>query len=220
MRTGKVGVKVCGVTTVEDALICGGAGVDWIGLNFSATSVRQVPLDRARDITRAVRAKHAGMRFIGLFVNQPAEEIETIVNTLMLDGVQLHGRETPSEVAAIRAPWVIKALPVAPGFNPESVRAYPCDAILLDAWSPTAAGGTGASFPWEIAAAVRPLVRCLLLAGGLHDGNVARAIAAARPDLVDVCSGVESAPGRKDGEKVRRFVEETRAALQPEGVAS
>ncbi|HEY5037038.1 MAG TPA: phosphoribosylanthranilate isomerase, partial [Chthoniobacterales bacterium] len=108
--------------------------------------------------------------------------------------------------------FVIKAFRVGPSFSAAEIAAYPCDAVLLDSWSARSPGGTGETFPWSMAEALRPKVRRLVLAGGLTTANVAEAIRVVRPDAVDVCSGAESAPGFKDAAAVRSFVTAVRAA--------
>ncbi len=206
-----VAVKVCGVTGVSDALDCAAAGVDIIGLNFSPLSVRCISPESALRIMTAVRADFPRMKFIGIFVNQELELVRKVAVTLGLDAVQLHGEESPEYVREIGLPFVIKALRVGSGRTKVDAASYPSQAILLDTWSGTAPGGTGETFPWSLAAAVRPQVKRLILAGGLTSENIADAIRAVRPDAVDVCSGAEGSPGQKDREKVRLFVENVRA---------
>lgn len=194
LRGDRTRIKICGVTNVDDAQLCAAAGVDFIGLNFSPESARCISVENAREIISTVRA-----RFIGVFVNQPIE----FVNSLPLAGVQLHGEEPPDFVRDVQAPFVIKALRAGPGF---AFTKYDCDAILLDAWSDNGRGGTGETFDWSIASRVKSQARRLILAGGLTTANVRSAIESVRPFAVDVCSGVEDAPGRKNPEKLREFV--------------
>lgn len=207
----EVAVKVCGVTSVADALDCAGAGADIIGLNFSPLSVRCISLAAAANIVAPVRARFSRIRFVGIFVNQELEVVRKIALDLRLDAVQLHGEETPDYVRKIDLPFVIKALRVGSGRTKVDAASYPSHAILLDTWSGTSPGGTGETFPWSLAAAVRSTVKRLILAGGLTSENIADAIRAVRPDAVDVCSGAEAAPGQKDPGKVRRFVGNVRA---------
>ncbi len=203
---GEVQIKVCGVTTAEDAERCAAEGVDMIGLNFAPESRRCLSVEAARAIVDAVRLRFPAVRFVGVFVNQDPNFINETARELGLAAVQLHGDETPDDVREINAPSVIKALRVGPDFALETAAAYECDAILLDAHSPHARGGTGERFDWKIAFAVKARVKRLILAGGLSPENVHEAIQTVGPDAVDVCSGIEESAGRKDTEKLRRFV--------------
>lgn len=207
----RVAVKVCGVTNTSDALLCAGLGVEMLGLNFSPQSARCISLAQGAEIITAVRPQFGGIHFIGVFVDQEIQFVRKIATALNLEAVQLHGEETPQYVEQLKAPFVIKALRVGPGRAVTSASDYKCNVILLDSWSTTSPGGTGETFPWTIAVALRPHVRRLVLAGGLTSENVGRAIQMVQPWAVDVCSGVEDGPGRKDGAKVRRFVEAVRS---------
>jgi phosphoribosylanthranilate isomerase len=200
-------VKICGITNVDDAMTCAAAGAEMLGLNFSPHSLRCLSPAQAAEITTAVRAEFPGVKFVGVFVNQESEFVQTVAKDLAFDAVQLHGDEDQDYVRNLGTLFVIKALRVNPQFTPIRVTEYDCDAILLDTWSPDLAGGTGQSFPWSMAAAARPLVRRFFLAGGLTSENIANALKVVRPFAVDVCSGVEDAPGRKNHVKVRRFIE-------------
>ncbi|MDQ3200324.1 MAG: phosphoribosylanthranilate isomerase [Verrucomicrobiota bacterium] len=207
-----IAIKVCGVTNSADALFCAERGVEMIGLNFASDSPRRIRPSVAGEIIASVRRTFPRQKFIGIFVNQELFSVRKLITELALDGVQLHGDESAQFARKLDDSFVIKALRVGNGDS--SVRAgdYACDAILLDSWSANARGGTGETFPWEIAAALRPEVKRLILAGGLTSENVVAAIAAVRPFAVDTCSGVELAPGRKDHEKVARFVAAVRGA--------
>ncbi len=208
-----VAVKVCGITNLEDAMACALANVEMIGLNLAPQSARCISRAKATEIIAAVRAKFAQTRFVAVFVNQERESVRSLAQDLGFDAVQLHGDESPDYVRSLRMPFVVKALRVGPQFEAAGTAAYAdCDAILLDNWSPGASGGTGQSFPWPVAVAVRPLVRRLILAGGLTPGNIAEAVKLVRPFAVDVCSGVEDAPGRKNHTKILRFLEAVRKA--------
>lgn len=208
----KVAVKVCGVTNSDDALACAAAGVEMLGLNFSTESSRCISPATATEIIAAVRPQSPRIKFVGVFVNQDLDLVRAIAKDLALDAIQLHGAESPEYVRDLRALFVIKALRVGPGYSASPASDYRCDAILLDNWSPNAPGGTGETFPWPVAAALRPSVKRLMLAGGLTCENVAAAVRLVRPFAVDVCSGVEAAPGRKNHAMLGRFVEAVRAA--------
>jgi phosphoribosylanthranilate isomerase len=207
----RVAVKVCGVTNLDDALSCAATGVDMLGLNFSPQSRRCISLAVAREIVSAVRGQYSGIEFVGIFVDQDSEFVRATAAELALDAVQLHGDESPHYARDLNASFVIKALRIGGGYSAARATDCRCDAILLDTWSASEPGGTGETFPWSIAAALRSRVNRLILAGGLTCENVAEAIRLVRPFAVDVCSGVEDAAGRKDPAKVRRFVEGVRA---------
>ena len=208
----QVAVKVCGVTVVEDALACAAAGVQMVGLNFSRASVRCISLTKGIEITAHVRKQFPQTRFVGVFLDQDLELVQKHARDLSLDAVQLHGDETQEYVRALDAPFVIKALRIGDDAPPVTFAEYDCEAFLLDTWTAKLPGGTGRTFPWSVAAALRPRVQRLILAGGLTSRNVADAIREVRPFAVDVCSGVETTPGRKDEAKVRHFVAAVRRA--------
>jgi phosphoribosylanthranilate isomerase len=202
-------VKVCGITNLEDALAALEAGAELLGFNFYARSPRYVSPGAAR---RVVERLPEGVECVGVFVNEPAPEaVERAVRESGVGAVQLHGDETPEFCRALRNLTTIKALRVGPGFTAEAAAAYPTDAVLLDAYVAGEWGGTGHTFDWSLARRTREAVPKLFLAGGLRPGNVAGAVAAVRPFAVDVCSGVETSPGRKSLPLMRRFVEEVRA---------
>jgi len=203
-------VKICGITTPEDGLLAARAGADAIGLVFWPRSPRHVEAAAARAITRALPPF---VTRVGVFVDTTAEEVNAAVAAGRLDVLQLHGNE-PVEGLDAWPRRVVKALRVGPGFDAETALRFEGRAagLLLDTQAGSAPGGTGRTFDWTVAQALRPRVSYLVLAGGLDPGNVGRAIATVRPDAVDVSSGVESAPGRKDAEKIRAFMEAVRRA--------
>ena len=205
-------VKVCGLTTGENACSVVELGVDAIGINFWPKSKRYIEPIAAAEWLGELAGRVCR---IGLFVNAGIDEIEAAVDFCVLDAIQLHGEETPDfcdEISAFGLP-VIKAIGVkgdAPVVNPNT---FPTKQILLDAYAPDEFGGTGRSFRWDI---VRNVIeedaeRFLILAGGLTPDNVAEAIAKAKPHAVDVASGVESSPGVKDLELTKRFLEAVRS---------
>ncbi|MEY4511415.1 MAG: hypothetical protein RLZZ450_3537 [Pseudomonadota bacterium] len=203
-----VRVKVCGVTSVDDASMCVEAGVDAIGLNFWPRSVRRAELAVAREIVAAHKGR---VVFVGVFVDATEAEIARTIEQVGLDCVQLHGDEPPELVQRF-LPHAYKALRVR-GESPLAlVRSYPGEYILLDAYVPGVPGGTGAVFDWTLAREVA-LERKLTLAGGLTADNVAAAVRTVRPYCVDTASGVESGPGVKSRELVARFVSEARGAF-------
>ncbi|MBV8951790.1 MAG: phosphoribosylanthranilate isomerase [Actinobacteria bacterium] len=196
-------VKVCGITHEDDALLAVALGADALGFVF-APSRRQVRPDQAAEIVR--RLPH-GVVTVGVFSDERPERIVEIVNRLGLTGAQLHGREPLSEVR-----WVRKRVSfVIQGFaagDPAVTAAAngPADVVLIDSPHP----GSGRVFDWSLAEGAPGGAR-LLLAGGLNPENVGEAIRRVRPWGVDVSSGVEAAPGRKDPRKLRRFLEEAKA---------
>jgi phosphoribosylanthranilate isomerase len=197
-------VKVCGITNLEDALAALEAGADLLGFNFYTRSPRYVPPAEAR---RVVERLPAGVECVGVFVNEAAPEaVERTAREAGVGAVQLHGDESAEFCRALRGFETIKALRVGPGFKAESAAAYPTDAVLLDAYVAGEWGGTGHTFDWTLARRTREAVPRLFLAGGLKPENVAEAVAAVRPYAVDVCSGVETSPGRKSLPLMRRFV--------------
>ena len=203
-----VRVKICGVTTVGDALLCAEAGADAIGLNFWNRSKRAVDLARAAEIARALPTH---VMKVGVFVDTPRDEIIRTIEGASLDAIQLHGDETPEDCCGF-AVKVIKAIRVPRAGESAAAIAdrYPVDYILLDADAGAGYGGSGRTFDWGLAAGVAP--GRLFLAGGLRPGNVATAVHAAAPYAVDTASGVEIAPGRKDPERVREFIDNAKHA--------
>ncbi len=202
-------VKICGITNAEDARTAVDAGADAVGFVFWAKSPRAVDSATARAI--AATLPPFVLR-VGVFVDAAPEEIKRVADEVGLDMVQMHGRESPEAVA--QAPRrAVKAIRVGPGFQPQDALRYDgaAAALLLDTRLDGALpGGTGRTFDWSLVRPVREGTSFLVLAGGLTPDNVAEAIATVRPDAVDVSSGVESAPGRKDAAKVRAFVDAVR----------
>lgn len=206
-------IKVCGIRSILDAELCIDAGVDTLGLNFWPGTPRYVPLGEARPIRRAIGSSAV---VVGLFVDATLEEIRRMRDELELDWVQLHGDESPELLEAL-LPAAYKAIrvPRDQGVDVASVMAscaqFGGDRILVDAAVAGMKGGTGQTFDWNLVAEVAR-ERKLILAGGLTNENVEEAIARVRPWQVDTASGVEQAPGVKDAQKVRAFVEAVRRA--------
>jgi phosphoribosylanthranilate isomerase len=194
-------VKVCGVTSVQDAELCVAAGVDAIGLNFAPGSPRCLTLEAAAPIARAIPAQ---VLCVGVFVDADLAQLLHYKRVLSLGCLQLHGAETP-ELLAQLLPHAYKALRVRGAEVQAEAARFAGEHLLLDAYVPGAHGGTGARFDWNLARDLAR-VRNVTLAGGLTPENVAEAIAVVQPFCVDVASGVESSPGRKDPERVRAFV--------------
>jgi phosphoribosylanthranilate isomerase len=210
----RAAIKICGVTRVVDAERAAAAGVELVGLNLWPRSKRYVTVDQAGVLAAAVRASGPA-RVVGVFVDASAAEIADAVARAQLDVVQLHGAETPAELATIaavaaRPAW--KAIAVAASDDVADLAAWPAEAILLDTPTP-GRGGSGTAFDWSLAraAVVCDRARRIVLAGGLTADNVARAIAEVGPWAVDVASGVEASPGVKDAGKLAAFVAAVRA---------
>lgn len=202
-------VKICGITNLEDALDCVEAGAGALGFNFYAGSPRYVAPGDAR---RIIERLPESVLSVGVFVNEESpERVAELAEVAGVSAVQLHGDETPDYCRALRGYFVIKALRVGREFTPESAACYGTHAVLLDAFSRDAYGGTGETFDWAAARLTRTLVPKLFLAGGLRSENVADAVRAARPFAVDACSLLERAPGLKDRELVRSFVAAARS---------
>jgi phosphoribosylanthranilate isomerase len=208
-------VKICGLTCVEDAQICAEMGADWIGLNFHPASPRYVEHGVALDIIAALPDTVA---VVGVFVDRPPAAVAEVAERLGIGIVQLHGREPPEDLLQLEPFRVIRAFrlghPTAwAGVCDYLARAdalgHPPYGILVDAYVAGQAGGTGVSIKDEILDCRPPLPR-LILAGGLTPHNVADRVARARPWMVDVASGVESSPGRKDVDSVAAFIRAAR----------
>ena len=198
-----VKVKVCGVTNPEDAQSAAEYGADAIGLVF-AESPRRVGVEEARKITAVLPE---GVFKVGVFVNERPEGMLRIAAEIGLNYAQLHGDETPEAVSAVRGGGlrVIKALRVRDAGSLEAMGRYEADLFLLDAYSGRARGGTGERFDWEVAKSLKGRDN-ILVSGGLTPENVREAIRFFEPYGVDASSSLEDAPGKKNVERVRRFV--------------
>jgi phosphoribosylanthranilate isomerase len=196
-----VRVKVCGIRRPEDALLAVELGASAIGLIFWPQSARAVDTDTAAAV---VRALPPFVTSVGVFVNQPREEVLKIADAVRLGAVQLHGDEPPGWYASFPRP-VIKSVSVGEGFEVDALRAVPANVtVLLDAHDPVRRGGTGRVIDWSLAAAAAR-TRPVILSGGLTPENVRAAATTVQPYAVDVASGVESSPGVKDYAKLRAF---------------
>jgi phosphoribosylanthranilate isomerase len=206
-------VKICGITNLDDALVALHAGADLLGFNFYPKSPRYVSLEACAAMTRELRRRGCKATLVGVFVNPSQAEVERALRTCDLDLAQLSGDESPEFVQSLGA-RAFKALRPAnaPDGN-QALRAYSlrslAPAMLLDAHRPGAYGGTGQTADWSLARELAGRVP-LLLAGGLTAENVAAAIQQVQPWGVDVASGVESAPGRKDPLRMVEFIQTAR----------
>lgn len=227
-------VKICGITNLDDALVAAEAGANALGFNFWRPGKRYIAPETARQI---IVQLPAGVMTVGVFVDEDAGEVERIARDLCLSAAQLHGRETPEYVARLRPICPVrgaggsecfqqpggtertgdrsplglwKVFRVDESFQAAHLAAYSVDAFLLDG-AGSAPGGNAARFDWQCARQARAFGR-IILAGGLDPENVAEAVRMVRPWGVDVASGVESAPGRKDHRRVRQFIAAAREA--------
>lgn len=217
-------IKICGITTAQDADVCARAGAEAIGLNFVKASPRYVSPEIAREISKDVPST---IHRIGVFVNSSAEEIRQTFTTAALTGVQLHGDEPPEIVGTLRE-LLPAGIPIIKAFRlkepnllevsnflgcSDSRRNCP-DAVLVDAYAPEAYGGTGKRLDWEQLSQQRKTVPLpIILAGGLTPENIGEAIRQSGCLAVDTASGVESTPPHKDANKVVAFVNGAKEAL-------
>lgn len=205
----RVFVKICGITSPEDARLAAEAGADAVGLVFWPGSPRHVDVETARRIGEALPPFVVR---VGVFVDAPREELVRTAEEARLDLLQLHGGEPPEAFADLPRRG-LKAVRVGSGFAPQEALRYEGRAagLLLDTHRAGLPGGTGETFDWSLVREVRKRAVFVVLAGGLRPDNVAEALKAVGPDGVDVSSGVEKALGRKDAAKVRSFVEAVRS---------
>jgi phosphoribosylanthranilate isomerase len=208
---GRVFVKVCGITSVEDGQLAADAGADAVGFVFWPMSSRRVDAEKAARISRALPPF---LTRVGVFVDASAAEMTRTADLVGLDILQLQGEESPETVAALPR-RVIKAVRVGKGFTDEQALRYDAVAagLLVDTRLPGHSllpGGTGIPFDWALVRGLRERTAFLMLAGGLSPDNVSTALSTVRPNGVDVSTGVEALPGRKDPGKVRAFVKAVR----------
>jgi phosphoribosylanthranilate isomerase len=202
-----VKVKIEGIQNIRDAEMALDAGADILGFVFYPPSPRAVDIPAARDIACSLPPF---ISTIGVFVDEPLEYVKKVRDDVGLHAVQLHGNEPPDMVRAL-GPRAVKAFRVGPEFSPAAIARYGVSTFLLDAYRKGTPGGTGETFDWDVAVECRSLGR-LILAGGLNPENVAAAVTKVRPYAVDVASGVESGPGKKDPARVRDFIQAAKEA--------
>lgn len=202
-----VKVKICGVTNATDALAAVDAGADALGFMFYAPSPRCVTHERASEIIRELPPFVAK---VGVFVNPTENEVRQAVTECALDTLQFHGEESP-EFCRRFGLKVIKAFRIRDAESLRDTAAYATEAWLLDSFVAGQLGGTGARFNWDLATEAAQMHRSVILAGGLTPENAAEAVRKVRPYALDVSSGVESAPGKKDSAKVRAFITAAKA---------
>ncbi len=207
-----VQIKICGITNARDATACVGLGAHLLGFNFWPESPRYIEPKVARQI---VETLPHDTRAVGVFVDGNADEIRKIAKAAGAGCVQLHGHFAPEMVRELAGDFrVIRAFSTHARFRPEEVSLFShCD-VLIDAHHPDLRGGTGRTCNWQAARATLAFARFLILSGGLNAQNIGPAIKAVAPHAVDVCSGVESAPGVKDHRAIRNFVTAARGAVR------
>ncbi len=196
-------VKICGITNVEDAVAAVDAGADALGFMFFEKSKRNITFERAAEIIRALPPYVAK---VGVFVNAAEDFIRECIETTGIDTLQLHGEESPEFCECFAPMKVVKAFRVRDENSLQACLGYRNHAWLLDSFVADALGGTGVTFNWDVGIEAVKLNRMIVLAGGLKPETVADAVRRVRPFAVDVSSGVESQPGRKDHRKIRGFV--------------
>ncbi len=192
-------VKICGITTVEDGLLCANEGADMLGFVLFAGSKRFVSLENSVEI---IKELPSNVKKVAVVVNPAQEEVSRIVKSGVFDIIQLHGEESPEFASTISLP-VIKAFRVHPGFDFGTVEAYGEIVPLFDSFSKEERGGTGKGFDHSLIP--RHFRRKFILSGGLSSDNVADAVRATEPLAIDLSSSLESSPGQKDPAKVKRF---------------
>lgn len=195
-------VKICGITNIADALVATEAGADALGFMFYDQSPRHIAIDSAAAIARQLPPYVVK---VGVFVNAPADLVQRVSGECGLNLLQFHGEESP-EYCVQFGLMNMKAFRIRDGETLKELSQFPTDAWLLDAFSADQWGGTGKSFNWALAAEAKKWGRPIFLAGGLTPENVAQAVKTVQPYAVDVSSGVESAPGKKDPRKIQEFV--------------
>jgi phosphoribosylanthranilate isomerase len=207
-------IKICGITNAEDAFAAAAAGATAIGFNFYPRSPRYIAPQHAAEI-----AIPAGVRRVGVFVNEPAARVEEIARIARLDVAQLHGDERLADYPAALAIW--KAVRVTEDLDLSLYAECPAEALLLDGAAAGLYGGAGIAFEWSVIGRLAGESACptgaakpIILAGGLDASNVARAVALAHPWGVDACSRIETSPGKKDHKKMTEFLRAAMEALR------
>jgi phosphoribosylanthranilate isomerase len=194
----KTKVKICGITNIEDAICATELGADMLGFIFVPSSSRYVSADKASVIISKLPLT---VQAIGVFADEERSEILYVINKTKITGVQLHGTEKPEDCSGFPCD-AIKAFRVKDGFDHNVLKNYSASSFLLDTYSSNTLGGTGKTFDWNIAVSAKNYGR-IILAGGLNPENIAEAVKIVQPYAVDVNSGVEISPGKKDKQKLK-----------------
>ena len=211
-------VKICGITNLEDAQVAVEAGADYLGFIFYPPSKRFVDINTAKEIVTELRRSDHCPVLVGVFVNETAVYMAEVLDLVNLDLAQLSGEEVPALIGEVSSPIYGRSYKA---LQPTSLEEAEADAewfippaphpqapsLLLDSYHPTLRGGTGETGDWEMSAKLAEKFPGIMLAGGLNADNVAEAVRQVRPYAVDVASGVEASPGKKDHNLVRRFIQ-------------
>ncbi len=200
----KTKIKICGITNLEDALLASSLGVDALGFVFTKSKRRITAVDASQIIDELPQS----VLKIGVFVNEEEQRVREILQVCRLNMIQFHGDESPEYILKFREE-VIKSFRIKNGNSLKNIPKYKTIAYLLDAYSQEGYGGTGETFNWDLAVKAKKFGR-IILAGGLTPDNVVEAIKKVQPYGVDVSSGVESYPGKKDPKKLEEFVKRVR----------
>lgn len=201
----RVKVKICGITNLDDAIKAAELGADAIGFVFWEGSRRFISPAAA---ARILREMPPFMTSVGVFVNEGAKAVNRVIDETGIDCAQLHGEESPEECLQVKS-RVIKAIRIKDSKDLRALKSYNVSAFLLDAFIEGVPGGTGKTFDWNIAVEAKSAGR-IILSGGLTPENVKEAVKKVGPYAIDVSSGVELAPGKKDHAKLKKFMEQVR----------
>jgi phosphoribosylanthranilate isomerase len=193
-------VKICGITNLQDALDAVELGAYALGFIFVKSSPRYITPGSAKEIISKLPST---VKAIGVFANTPQNYILRIIKQVGINCIQLHGNELPQELSGYPVP-IFKSFRVVNNFDVSILQQYPASAFLLDTFVEGALGGTGKTFDWKIAIAAKAYGQ-IILAGGLTPDNIAEAVRIVKPYAVDINSGVESAPGKKDKHKLQKL---------------
>jgi len=222
-RAVSIKVKICGITNLEDALAATEAGADYLGFIFYPPSQRAIDVKTAQCVASHLRTEPNCPLLVGVFVNETAATMASVLDACNLDLAQLSGEEVPSLIGDTQSPLygrAYKALRptslaeaeaeaewyIPPQLTNQPTRQLPHPSLLIDTYHPSLRGGTGETGDWSLIAKLARQIPGLMLAGGLTADNVAAAVRQVRPYAVDVASGVEASPGKKDQELVRAFI--------------
>jgi len=200
-----VRVKICGITDLQDALAAIELGSHALGFNFYKKSSRYIEPTQAKSL---VEALPPFVSLVGVFVDEYSpERVMKIAQAIGISSVQLHGSESPDYVKNLGGLQVIKSFRMGDQFDVQQMATYPINTFLLDGYVPGEFGGTGKTCDWEVALAAKKQGR-IILAGGLSSENIFEAVCKVEPYAVDICSGVESRPGKKDLKKMQDLFRE------------
>ncbi len=203
-------IKICGITNLDDALLAADLGADFLGFVFSEKSPRQI---KTKNAIAIIKLLPSSVSTVGLFVDQEELAVKMIFDKCRLDYFQLHGSESPDYCNRLKTKGkIIKAFRIKEEQSIEDLADYDVEMYLLDAYNEDKFGGTGEVFNWDLALKAKKYGRPIIIAGGLNPENVARALRRVRPYAVDVSSGVEKSPGKKDAQLMKKFIQQVRSA--------